>query len=312
MNSAPLISILMPAFNAEKFITEAINSIIKQDYPNWELLILNDASTDSTSVIIGSFQDARIKVFHHSNNEGYVQSCNELFGKAKGAFITFLDADDACAENRLSLCLEEFAQHPELDFLTTNHHRNSDSGQAISENMVDVDYNRYSKDSSYHPTICCATAFLRKTLLDKVGGYQPFFATIGGEDYFWIWELSRAGKGTHIVKSLYHYRQHALQTSKTHQNQLSLFVPELLCALKHNLLDSSWDNTVVTSVERDIREKYLKSAFQLNLRMAEAALNQHHPKFRQLAKRAFVNIRQLNEMIQFAVLLKSWTARQLG
>lgn len=312
MNPAPLISILMPAFNAEKFIAEAINSILKQDYSSWELLILNDASTDSTPTITDSFQDARIKVFHHSKNNGYLQSCNELFEKAEGEFVTFLDADDTCAENRLSLCLEEFVQHPKLDFLTTNHHRISESGQAISENMVDVDCNRYSKDSSYHPTICCATAFLRKTLLDKVGGYQPFFATIGGEDYFWIWELSCAGKGTHLAKSLYHYRQHALQTSKTHQNQLSLFAPELLRALKHNLLDSSWDNHVATSVKNDIREKYVNNAFQLNLRMAEAALNLQEPQFRQLTKRAFLNIRQLNELIQFATLLRSWAARKLG
>jgi glycosyltransferase involved in cell wall biosynthesis len=84
MSELPLVSILMPAFNAEKFIAEAIQSIVQQDHPNWELLILNDASTDGTAEKIASFHDPRINVFEHQENLGYLLSCNELFENAKG------------------------------------------------------------------------------------------------------------------------------------------------------------------------------------------------------------------------------------
>ncbi|MBP9152852.1 MAG: glycosyltransferase family 2 protein, partial [Flavobacteriales bacterium] len=212
MTSAPLVSVLMPAYNAEKFIAVAIKSILNQDYSNWELLILNDASTDRTNEIIGGFNDPRIKVFRHSENQGYFLSCNELFEKAGGEFVTFLDADDSCQKNRMSLCLQEFDANPELSFLTTDHHRISESGSIISINSVEVDYERYATDANYSPTICCATIFLRRSLLLKVGVYRDFFKNIGGEDYFWLWELSKNGLGKNLNFKLYDYRQHQHQT----------------------------------------------------------------------------------------------------
>ena len=168
MRNEPLITVLMPVYNAEKFIAEAVNSVLNQDYSNWELLILNDASTDSTQSIIESFTDERIHVSNHSGNQGYLISCNELFDKTKGDFITFLDADDTCALNRLSCCLKQFDLNQKLDFLTTNYSRITEGGNLISENIAEMDYQRYATDLTYNPTICCATIFLKKELLNKV------------------------------------------------------------------------------------------------------------------------------------------------
>jgi len=311
MSSASLVSILMPAYNAEKFISEAIHSILKQDYSNWELLILNDASTDRTAEIIAGIKDERIKVYHHSTNLGYLLSCNELFKKAEGEFITFLDADDACPENRLSLCLLEFQNNSELGFLTTNHQRISDSGSIISQNSVDVDYERYAKDSNYYPTICCATIFLRRSLLQKVGGYRDFFKDIGGEDYFWLWELSKKGKGKHLNLKLYDYRQHQNQTSKNHRNELSLFLPELFAGLKTELTNAQWDETTSFNVLKTVSDSFVSSPFELALRKAEIALNSSSSLFFTNAIRAFFNIRRLTQIKQFGYLLYSYFFRML-
>lgn len=310
MSSASLVSILMPAYNAEKFISEAIHSILKQDYSNWELLILNDASTDRTAEIIAGIKDERIKVYHHSTNLGYLLSCNELFKKAEGEFITFLDADDACPENRLSLCLLEFQNNSELGFLTTNHQRISDSGSIISQNSVDVDYERYAKDSNYYPTICCATIFLRRSLLQKVGGYRDFFKDIGGEDYFWLWELAKKGKGKHLNLKLYDYRQHQNQTSKNHRNELSLFLPELLRELRSEFLNLPWEETKAKSIETSLITPFLSSSFEVHLRKAQISLNTMSCSFWNDAYRSFLKIRTPKHIRAFLYLIYSWAVRK--
>ena len=310
MSSAPLVSVLMPAFNAEKFIYEAINSILNQDYSKWELLILNDASTDRTAEVLAGFTDPRIKVFHHATNQGYLLSCNQLFETAVGDFITFLDADDVSPANRLSICLREVDSDSELDFITTDHQRISESSSIISKNFVEVDYERYTKDPNYNPTICCATIFLRRSLLLKVGGYRDFFKNIGGEDYFWLWELSKNGLGKHLNFKLYDYRQHQHQTSKNHGNELSLFLPEVLGELRSEFHTRHWDKTTAKNIETNILNQFLSSAFELNLRKAQRSLNAKDGSFSTHAYRSFLQVKSLKQLRDFLYLLYSWMVRK--
>ncbi len=226
MSSQALVSVLMPAYNAEKFIAEAIQSILDQDYSDWELLILNDASNDDTSTIIHSFSDRRIKLFSNEKNEGYLRSCNRLFELAKGDFITFLDADDACPENRLSYCVVQFEQDQSLDFITTDHIRFDNSRNWIVHQPVD--YSRYPNEPDYNPPVCCATIFTRSELLNKAKGYHPFFNKLGGEDYHWLYKISCFGRGMHVPEPLYNYRQHPHQTHMQYSDPLKYFVPDII------------------------------------------------------------------------------------
>jgi glycosyltransferase involved in cell wall biosynthesis len=97
----PLISVLMPAFNAEAFIAEAIQSILQQSFTDFELIILNDGSTDQTSQIIDGFADQRIHKIDLQHNQGLVNARNRLVAAAKGRYIAFLDADDVAFADRL-------------------------------------------------------------------------------------------------------------------------------------------------------------------------------------------------------------------
>lgn len=112
----PLVSIIMPAYNAEKYIAEAIESVIKQTYSNWELLITDDGSTDETFNIISSFQDNRIHVTQQ-NNSGVSVARNKGLSLAKGKYITFLDADDLLPFHSLEHRLNHFKSHPEADIV---------------------------------------------------------------------------------------------------------------------------------------------------------------------------------------------------
>lgn len=273
MTEKPLVSILMPAFNAEKFIAEAIRSILDQDLPNWELLILNDASTDSTLNIINTFNDDRIRIFEQDENQGYLLSCNKLFEKVQGEFITFLDADDSCATNRISTCIAAFDEHLQLDFLTTDHIRTNGSGKLLSEHKVWVDYERYASDPNYYPTICCATIFLRKQLLRQIGGYNPFFKEIGGEDYHWLFLLSRAGKGIHVKESLYLYRTHAHQTHLLNTDPLKYFMQDIDQSMRTEIICGRLPLSDSEAFRAKWNDRIKTESAELHLRRAAEALN---------------------------------------
>lgn len=106
----------MPAYNASRFIGDSINSMISQVYQNWELLIINDGSTDNTGEIVKSFTDERIRYFEKDN--GGVSSARNLgLKEMKGDFFCFLDADDELPDNSLELRATHLQEHPEIDLL---------------------------------------------------------------------------------------------------------------------------------------------------------------------------------------------------
>jgi len=94
----PLVSICMPAYNAGKYIGDAVTSILKQSYSNWELIIVNDGSTDDTVQQLEKITDSRIKVFHQEN-KGQCSAANQAFHLSKGNLIKFMDADDLISSN---------------------------------------------------------------------------------------------------------------------------------------------------------------------------------------------------------------------
>ena len=106
----------MPAYNASRFIRDSINSVLNQVYSNWELLIINDGSTDTTGEVVKSFTDKRIRYFEKKN--GGVSSARNLgLKEMKGEYFCFLDADDELPENSLELRATYLQEHPEVDLL---------------------------------------------------------------------------------------------------------------------------------------------------------------------------------------------------
>ena len=96
-----LVSIIMPSWNTAKFIGETIQSVKNQTYTNWELLIVDDCSTDNTDEIVASFKDDRIRYFHNEKNSGAALTRNKALREAKGEWIAFLDSDDLWAPTKL-------------------------------------------------------------------------------------------------------------------------------------------------------------------------------------------------------------------
>ena len=96
-----LVSIIMPSWNTGRFIAESIESVLAQTYKNWELLIVDDCSTDNTDEVVASFKDTRIKYFKNEKNSGAALTRNRAMREAQGEWIAFLDSDDLWAPNKL-------------------------------------------------------------------------------------------------------------------------------------------------------------------------------------------------------------------
>ncbi len=109
MEKKPLVSVIIPCYNGEKFIGDAIESVVNQTYKNWELIIVDDGSTDNSERIIKKYlQDDRIQYIKHKKNRGIPAARNTGINASKGEFIALLDDDDKWVPYKLSLQLEEF------------------------------------------------------------------------------------------------------------------------------------------------------------------------------------------------------------
>lgn len=97
-----LVSIIMPNYNGAKYLQETINSVLAQTYTNWELLFVDDCSTDNSLEIVQAFQDERIKILKNEKNSGAAASRNYALREAQGKWIAFLDSDDLWTPNKLT------------------------------------------------------------------------------------------------------------------------------------------------------------------------------------------------------------------
>lgn len=110
-----LVSIIMPSWNTGKFIAESIQSVIDQTYKNWELLIVDDCSTDNTDDVVASFHDDRIKYLKNEQNQGAALTRNRAMREARGEWIAFLDSDDLWEPMKLE-CQIKFMKKNNLVF----------------------------------------------------------------------------------------------------------------------------------------------------------------------------------------------------
>lgn len=110
------VSIIMPAFNAEAYIEEAINSVLAQEHRHWELIVVNDGSTDATEEVVRRFDDERILLVHQENR-GIGGARNTGLEHVSGSYLVMLDADDLLPPKSLSSRMQVFRQQPELSFV---------------------------------------------------------------------------------------------------------------------------------------------------------------------------------------------------
>jgi len=137
----PLVSVIMPAYNAREFVAEAIESIVSQTLKNWELFIIDDHSTDGSWEIIQTYakKDPRIRVFRNRQNKGLVRSLNFLIPKTTGAYVARMDADDISLPERLEKQVAFLEKHPYIIACGGQEYIMNEHGVAIAEKHFPTD-----------------------------------------------------------------------------------------------------------------------------------------------------------------------------
>lgn len=216
----PEISILLPLFNGQEFLHDCIKSALGQTYKDFELLIGNDCSDDSTSQIIRSFSDARIKTFDREKNLGLFKNLNMLVRSAESPLIRILCQDDLLEPG----CLEEevkfFSRHPDIGMSFCKTYRidgcGAITGKCVLGDLPEVIDTKLSRQSFfYHGCIPgnLSTVCVRKKSFDKFGLFNENYR-VAGDYEMWTRICERKNLGV-IHKYLVRLRSHAKQLSKT-------------------------------------------------------------------------------------------------
>ena len=184
----PLVSVIMPAYNAEKYIAEAISSVLSQSYTNWQLLILDDCSTDHTAEIAEYFEkaDTRIRVLRNPRNMGVAKTRNRGIDMAKGEWVALLDSDDRWHDDKLEKQLV-VADSSDADIIYCSYALTDESGEHLADYIVPetTDYNAMLKEC----VIGCSTVLLHNSLLTCHHFSHSFYQ----EDYVLWLELMKSG-----------------------------------------------------------------------------------------------------------------------
>ncbi len=198
------ISILLPVFNDEKFIKRAVDSVLNNSYSNYELIIVNDGSSDNSIDVINSIKDERIKVYNKSNS-GLIETLNYGLKKCNNEIIMRMDGDDEIEKDKISIQLSNFSNSNSILLGT---------GGSIIDNMskfkslVNVPENNISilkKMRKMQPSIIHASIMFYKDAIIKSGSYDEKFSV--AEDYELFYRLSRLGELSNIDIPLYKIRK---------------------------------------------------------------------------------------------------------
>jgi len=198
-----LVSIITPCYNSDRFINECICSVLEQTYTNWELLIVDDASEDSSKHLINGFteKDSRIRPFFLDKNVGAAEARNVAISEAKGRYIAFLDIDDVWKKEKLTKQIA-FMKHHDIAFSFSSYQPMSEDGNQIFKEIkapLIMDYNLFLKNT----IIGCLTVVLDKS---KIGDFRMPNLRTSQDMALWLSIMRNGISAYGIQKSLAYYR----------------------------------------------------------------------------------------------------------
>lgn len=211
--SPPLVSVLLPVYNGAAYLAEAIESVLTQTFRDFELLVIDDGSSDESLAIAQSYADARIKVITKTSHQGLIDSLNQGLELAKGKYIARMDADDISLPTRFEKQVRFMDKHPKVGVCgtdiqyigkTTTFCYPKSHGEILSAIF-------FNQAIFCHPSV-----FIRNEVLQK---HQLKYPTkyIHSEDYALWLELSECCQLANLPEVLLLYREHAAQVSQVYR-----------------------------------------------------------------------------------------------
>ncbi len=206
----PRVSVIMPVYNANAHLTEAVESILTQTFSDFELIIVNDASTDASKEIVAGFSDARIKFIENQTNSGSAFSMNIGIEIARGEYIARMDADDVSLPERLATQVTYLDSHPNVGIVGTWVRVIGDSHEYV------WDYESDPEELKARTLFDCRLAFpsvMMRAVFLKKNNLSFNTAWRRAEDYDMWARAATYGSIANIPEVLLKYRLHSAQTS---------------------------------------------------------------------------------------------------
>ena len=224
----PKISIVLPTYNGEKYIRESIDSIIRQTFTDWELIIVNDCSTDGTQEIIDSYvkQDSRIKTIKNDINQKLPKSLNIGFNHVQGEYLTWTSDDNMYYPEALEVMNDYLNKNLKCPMVCSDMIVIDHKGEKVG------DYVNYNDENIFLNNCVGASFMYRKNVLKDVGEYDPERFLVEDYDY-WLRIIFRYGKLGYINRPLYAYRVHERSLTKQKKKDIQ----DQLIKLKENYID---------------------------------------------------------------------------
>jgi len=204
----PLVSVIMAVYNGEKYLADTVKSILEQNYQNIELIIVDDASTDSTPELLRRITDPRVVVYTNPQNRKLAASLNFAIARSHGIYIARMDADDLCDSDRIIKQVAYMESHPDTDVLGGNY-RACGNAHYKSDYKTGHDYIRTGL--LFENTMCHPAVFFRKDAISS--WYDETFAA--SQDYDLWTRLIDTNRFANLKDIVLHYRVHEGQTLKT-------------------------------------------------------------------------------------------------
>ncbi len=251
--NSPKVSVIMPVYNREKYVSEAIESILNQTFTDFEFIIIDDGSTDSTAEIIKSFKDNRIQLINQYKNLGNYRARNDGMKVAQGKYICVMDSDDIALPNRIQKQLEFLEINTQIG-ICGSYVKIIDSDQILT---VPEDYNKIKvwlmcNMTFIHPTIFIRAEFLKKFNLK----YNDSYRYAG--DYDFLVKAAHLFPVTNIPEVLLEYRKHSEQITNANKIEQGKIVYKTminqLMYFKKNVTDE--EKNIHLSLINRISKKY--------------------------------------------------------
>ncbi|KEO72596.1 glycosyltransferase family 2 protein [Anditalea andensis] len=217
-NQPKLVTVLMPVYNGEKYLKEAIDSILNQTFSDFDFLIINDASNDQTEDIILSYHDERIKYLKNEENIKVTATLNRGLSLIETKYIARMDADDISLPHRLATQVHLMEERNDISLCGSGRYTFFSSNEKAEEEVVTIyEENKLLIHSLFNTSISHPSVMMRTSILHK---YQIRYNTnyIYAQDKAMWLDLARYGKIFNIKEPLIKYRLHADQVSTKHQS----------------------------------------------------------------------------------------------
>lgn len=262
------VSVIMPIYNSSMYLDRSIQSVINQTYTNYELVIVDDGSTDSSKYIIDKYKSNEHCIkYIYQDNKGIAGARNTGIMNAKGDYIALLDADDIWRRNKLEFCINELSNNPSIGLVHSAFNVIDIHDSTLYECIHDIDKmsgNIFNKLVLREISIAAVTVIFRKKCCDSIGLFDENKDIMGVDDRdLWI-RISREFKVSYVNKILASWRKHKHNYSGQNNIMVQARINQLNKLLKNNMIDDYLFNKAISKVYKEAGD----SCLSLNNRQA--------------------------------------------